>query len=186
MLVEAHLLGADDDLERGLEVLREAHGMRGVAVGDDDQRDRLGQAVQRLGDARVRAPGGDGLVHCPRLFLAVLETDLARGAFHGAGDDLVERLVRARALVDPVRLADPQVLIGDLGRQPVAQDLTHRVVDAELDQRSVHVERHELGLDVESHWVLLMFQWSSPSDVVDCRPSFSRLSTIRISTVNSV
>ena len=33
------------------------------------------------------------------------------------------------ALIDPVRLADPQVLLGDLRRQPVTQDLTHRVVD---------------------------------------------------------
>src|SRR5215203_5394155 len=125
--------------------------MRGVAVRDDDQRVRLCQAVQCLGDAGVRAPGGDLLVHRPRVLLAVLETEPARGAFHGMGDDLVERLVLARALVDPVHLAGLQEVIGDLGRQPVAQDLTDRVVDTEPDQRSVHVERNELVVDIESH-----------------------------------
>ena len=40
-----------------------------------------------------------------------------------SADDLVERLVLAHALVDPVRLAGLQEVIGDLGRQPVAQDL---------------------------------------------------------------
>jgi hypothetical protein len=66
-------------------------------------------------------------------------------------DDPEERLVLAHAFVDPVRLAGLEDLGGDLDRQPVAQNLTDRVVDTELDQRSVHVERHELRLAVESH-----------------------------------
>ena len=155
--------------------------MRVVAVRHDHQRVRLCQALQRLGDTGVRAPGGDALVHRPRVALAVLQAEPAHGALHGPGDDLVERLVLAHALVDPVRLAGLQELVGDLGRQPVAQDLTDRVVDAELDQRSVHVERHELRLDVESHESSWCSGQSRPcSALVDCRPYVycGRLSTM--------
>ena len=64
-------------------------------------------------------------------------------------DDLMERLPLAHALVDPVRVAGPQEVVGDLGRQPVAQHPTDRVIDTEVDQRSVHVERDELRLAVK-------------------------------------
>jgi hypothetical protein len=150
-LVGAHLLGADDEFEGGLEVCCEARSISGVAVGDDDQRDFLSQAVQCLGDTRVRAPGGDNLVDRLGIGLTVLNAEPARGAFHGVGDDLAERLVIAHALVNPVRLRGLQVLIGELGRQPVTQDLTGGVGNAELDQRSVHVKRNELRLGLEYH-----------------------------------
>jgi hypothetical protein len=80
-------------------------------------------------------------------------------------DDLMERLPLAHALVDPVRAAGPQEVVGDLGREAVAQRPTDRVIDTEVDQRSVHVERDELRLAVECHeisrWSMVGCRWST-------------------------
>src|SRR5918998_5550935 len=85
-LVDTHLLGGDHHIERGLEILHQARRMRVVAVRHDHQRVRLRQALQCLGDAGVRAPGGDVVVHRPRVALAVLQAEPAQGALQGMTD----------------------------------------------------------------------------------------------------
>ncbi|MFD6174415.1 hypothetical protein [Streptomyces coeruleorubidus] len=48
--------------------------------------------------------------------------------------DLVARLALAEALVDPVLVAGPHELGGDLGREPIAPDPADHLVHAEVDQ----------------------------------------------------